>query len=109
MKAMQGKKALTNYLIQAVVKNDVRRVSDLLNLGADPNYTLDSSHVTVLHYAAQNNSLEVIPLLVEAGSYIEAQTEPDGQTAMEIAFLHGHDKIAQALIAYSNESDTRLH
>jgi len=106
---MEDKKTLTNHLIQAVVKNDVKQVSDLLNLGADPNHTLDNSQVTALHYAAQNNSLEVIPLLVEAGSFLEAQTEPDGYTAVEIALLHGHNKVAQALIAYSNESDTRQH
>ena len=106
---MEDKKTLTNQLIQAVVNNDVRLVGNLLNQGADPNYTLDASQVTALHYAAQNNSLEVIPLLVEAGAFLEAQTEPDGYTALEVAFLYKHDKIAQTLIAYSNESDAQRH
>jgi len=106
---MEDTNRLTNHLVRAVVNNDVRKVSDLLNQGADPNNTLDTDNITALHYAAQSNSLEVIPLLVEAGAFLEAQTEPDGYTALEIAFLHRHDKIAQTLIAYLNESDARQH
>lgn len=106
---METKKGQTDHLIQAVVRNNVKQVSDLLNQGADPNRTLDTSRVTALHFAAQSNSLEVIPLLVEAGAFLEAQTEPDGYTALEIAFLHGHDKIAQTLIGYLNESDAQQH
>lgn len=106
---MEDLKRLTNHLVRAVVHNDVKKVSDLLNQGADPNHTLDIAQITALHYAAQSNSLEVIPLLVEAGAFLEAQTEPDGHTALEIAFLHGHDKIAQTLIAYMNESDAQEH
>ncbi len=106
---MQASKQLTNHLIRAVINNDVKEVGDLLNQGADPNHVLDTSQITALHYAAQNNSLEVIPLLVEAGAFLDAQTEPDGYTALEVAFLHGNDKIAQTLIAYSNDSDSREH
>lgn len=106
---MNGNRTLSNRLIKAVIANDVKLVSELLNRGADPNTSLDTASVTPLHYAAQNNSLEVIPLLVEAGAFLEAQTEPDGYTATEIAFIHGNDRIAQALIAYLNKSDSRQH
>jgi len=103
------RKNLTDYLIQAVVDNNVQQVGELLNRGADPNYFLDASQITALHHAAQNNSLEVIPLLIEAGAFLEAQIEPEGSTALEIAFLHGHDKVAQTLMAYLNKTDERLH
>lgn len=106
---MENKKILSSDLIQAVIKNDVVLVSSLLNRGANPNVTLDHANVTPLHYAAQNNALEVIPLLVEAGAMLDAQTEPDGYTPIEIAFIHGHHRIAQALIAYINECDTQEH
>ena len=106
---MENRTKIANLLIQAVVNNDVQMLSKLHNNGADPNYTLDASQITTLHYAAQNNALEVIPLLVEAGAILEAQTEPDGYTALEVAFLHGNDKIAQTLIAYANESDASKH
>ena len=106
---MKNKKSLSNYLIKAVIDNNVKLVSELLNSGADPNSVLDTANITPLHYAAQSNALEVIPLLVEAGAMLEAQTEPDGYTPMEIAFIHGHHRIAQALIAYANEFDTHQH
>lgn len=106
---MEDKKMLSNCLIQAVIENNVVLVSSLLNRGANPNVTLDPANVTPLHYAAQNNALEVIPLLVEAGALLDAQTEPDGYTPIEIAFIHGHLRIAQALIAYVNEYDTQEH
>lgn len=106
---MENKKILLDRLIQAVIDNNVKLVGELLNHGADPNLTLDTDHVTPLHYAAQSNALEVIPLLVEAGAALEAQTEPDGYTPIEIAFIHGHHRIAQALIAYANETDARQH
>jgi len=106
---MEDKKVLSNHLVEAVIDNDVKRVSGLLNRGADPNITFDGAGVTPLHYAAQNNALEVIPLLIEAGAFLEAQTEPDGYTATKIAFIHGNDRIAQALIAYLNEYDSQEH
>lgn len=106
---MNDKNRLSNHLIEAVISNDVKKVSELLNRGADPNSTLDTASITPLHYAAQNNALEVIPLLVEAGAVLEAQTEPDGYTATEVAFIHGNHRLAQALIAYINELDTQQH
>lgn len=106
---MKDKKTLSNHLIEAVVGNNVKKVSELLNRGADPNITLDTANITPLHYAAQNNALEVIPLLIEAGAALEAQTEPDGYTATEVAFIHGYHRLAQALIAYSNELDSQEH
>lgn len=106
---MINKKSLSSRLVKAVIDNNVKLVSELLNDGADPNIVLDRANVTPLHYAAQNNALEVIPLLVEAGAILGAQTEPDGYTAMEIAFIHGHHRIAQTLIAYLNECDRSQH
>jgi ankyrin repeat protein len=106
---MDDKKILSNHLVNAVINNNVQRVGSLLNRGADPNSILDKACVTPLHHAAQNNALEVIPLLIEAGALLEAQTEPEGYTATEIAFSHGNDRIAQALIAYINEYDSQRH
>ena len=106
---MEDKSIAPSSFVRAIIKNDVRLVSDLLNSGTNPNQTLDSDGITPLHFAAQSNSLEVIPLLIEAGAVIGAQTEPDGYTALEIACIHGHLKIAQALIAYANYADTQRH
>ena len=96
---------LTEELIQAVMDNDVDRVNDLLAEGADPNGVLDVAMITPLHFAAQNNSLFVIPLLIEAGADINARTSPEGATPIDIALLHGHDKVTQTLMAYQRHSD----
>ncbi|MCH9770019.1 MAG: ankyrin repeat domain-containing protein [Gammaproteobacteria bacterium] len=98
---MSIKALLTNKLIEAVINNDVITVRDLLEQGADPNHTLDAAQITPLHYAAQNDTLEVVPILIEAGAEVDAQTEPDGQTPVEVAFLHGNERIAKTLLAYS--------
>ncbi len=106
---MKNKKLLLNQLVQAVIENDALQVGDLLNHGIDPNEVLDADNVTLLHYAAQNNALKVIPLLVEAGATIQAKTVPDGYTPIAIALLHGHHRIAQTLIAYMNGLDQQPH
>lgn len=87
-------------LIEAVIDNDVEAVNKLLNRGIDPNLSLDDANITPLHFAAQGNCLEVIPVLVNAGANVHAETEPDGQTPLDIALLHKHDRIVQLLIAY---------
>jgi len=107
---VENNKLLLNQLVQAVIENDTLLVVDLLSRGIDPNATLDADNVTLLHYAAQNNALEVIPLLVEAGATIQAKTIPDGYTPIAIALLHGHHRIAQTLITYINSPDNgQLH
>ena len=100
---------IINQLIEAVIANDVDDVNELLHKGADPNAYLDSAAITPLHYAAQNDCILVIPLLIEAGADVFAQTEPDGYTPIEIATLHGHEKVAQVLLAYGNNADRRKH
>ena len=102
---MDNQLLMTDNLIKAVIENNVEHVNEFLNQGIDPNNTLDAAHVTPLHFAAQNNSLEIIPLLIEAGADLHAQTEPDGQTPLDIALLHQHEKVVQILIAYSNNTD----
>ncbi len=100
---------LIDQLIQAVIDNDPKLVNELLNEGLNPNSCLDTALVTPLHHAAQNDSLEVIPLLVEAGADLDAETEPDGYTPLDIALLHEHSKVAQLLMAYSSGTDIRRH
>lgn len=104
----QKNKILANDLIEAVIHNDSFMVSDLLTRGVDPNYSLDDACVTPLHYAAQSNSLEVIPLLVQAGAKVDAQTHPDGLTPIDMAAVHDHYKVLQVLIAYL-QCDCFLH
>lgn len=102
---MNSNQELTEELIDAVISNDVDTANELLSAGADPNAVLDDANVTPMHHAAQNNSLEVIPLLVTAGAEINPLTEPDGLSPLDIALLHKHTKIVQVLTAYLSNLD----
>lgn len=101
---MEENKAV-EQLIDAIIENDPVRVNQLLNSGCDPNACLDVARVSPLHFAAQNGSLEVIPLLVEAGADICACTQPEGQTPLDVALLHKHEPVVQILLAYLTKMD----
>ncbi len=88
-------------LIEAVIHNDLKRVRVELENGADPNGCLDPALVTPLHFAAQHNAVDVVPLLLTAGAKIHAKTFPDGQTALDIARLHRHDAMVRLLEEFS--------
>lgn len=96
-----------SLLIEAVIEDNPDQVIALLNTGADPNQVEDDACITLLHYAAQNNALLVIPVLIEAGADIFAETNPEGYTPLDVALIHGHDRVVQALLAYENETDIR--
>ena len=84
-------------LIDAVIENDADTVSHLLKKGADPNFSIDGSGITPLHFAAQNNSLAVVDLLVKAGANVEAMTMPENEKPIDIAKLHGHETMVELL------------
>lgn len=88
-------------LIDAVIQNNVEEVRAILESGTDPNTCLDPALVSPLHFAAQHNSIAVVSLLITAGAQIHAQTSLDGQTPLDIARLHRHEKMARVLEEYS--------
>lgn len=90
-------------LIKAVVMNNPKSVNTILHSGVNPNGTLDADEISPLHYAAQNDAYLVIPLLVEAGANVHAETEPDGYTPLDIALLHENYKSTQILMAYMKD------
>lgn len=91
---------LLQQLIKAVIDNDPKKVNTLLNKGVDPNDSLDDDSITPLHYAAQHDALEVVPLLIAAGADVHAATYPDHYTALDIAVLHEHFRLVKLLLAY---------
>ena len=84
-------------LIDAINSLDMATVKRLLQGGVSPCGVLDSANVTPLHFAAQQNAIGIIRLLLSSGADRAAMTQPDGQTAFDIAKLHGH-KEAMALL-----------
>lgn len=100
----KNKSTSLHQLIDAVIHNDPHRVNQLLSEGTNPNGSPDVAGVTPLHFAAQNNALLVLPLLIEAGADLFAETK-DHYTPLDVAIMHNHEKIVQALLAYEQEVD----
>lgn len=94
-------------LIEAVVDNNLTLIKDLLQKGVDPNDYIDDAKLRPLHFAAQNNSLEAAKLLITAGADVNACTEPDGETALDIAKLYGHKKFVDFLAKNFYYSETQ--
>ena len=63
----------------------------------------DRAEITALHLVAQNNFLEMIPILVAAGGDLNAETEED-ETPLIIAKFHKHKKMIVLLEKLHNKS-----
>lgn len=90
-------------LIKAVIHKDYALVKALLSAGENPNHCLDAAKLTPLHFAAQHNALEIVPLLITAGANIHATTVPDGQTPLDIAKILGHKEMISLLEDYASK------
>jgi len=83
-------------VLQAVMKADTTRLSQLLNDGHDPN-AHDADGFTALHYAAINNDSVSIRLLLDAGAMINARTDL-GVTPLHITAVKGHHQAMGQLL-----------
>jgi ankyrin repeat protein len=90
-------------LIKAAASNNIDEVKRLLDSGANPNSSIDSAKLTPLHFAAQKNGLEIAMLLLEAGADPFAYTEPDGETALDVAQLYNHQQMISLLMHYMQD------
>ena len=84
-------------LINAIIENDPVEVRKLLERGVDPNQCLDDDKITPLHFAAQYNSMKVVPYLLAAGANVYGMTPEDFATPQDIAKLHKHTEMAKLL------------
>lgn len=69
-------------LCTAVAKGDIEKVKQLLNNGVDVNAL--SNGMLPIHYAAKYNRVEIIKVLITAGSEIHS-TSKEGITALRYA------------------------
>lgn len=74
----------------AVVRDDVRIVTDLLDAGADPNLPGEDDY-TPVHHAASHGHLEIIGLLLSHGA-LTTLVDIDGRTPADIARILNHDE-----------------
>lgn len=80
-------------LMLAALKGNTAIVSKLLTIGAQPN----QEGWTALHYAATTGQADVIRLLIEKNSYIDAES-PNKTTPLMIAARFNHQPAAKALL-----------
>lgn len=61
---------------------------------------------SALHFAAQNNHLEVAEVLLRAGISRDARTKVD-KTPLHMAAYEGHHEMVQLLLNYGADVDSR--
>lgn len=94
---MHPVKGTTPLMVAATKKSGVEAVRTLIDLGADLDATDTGKHkCTALHYAAYNNRVAQLELLLDAGADIFA-LNGKGHTALDVARLRGRKEAASAL------------
>lgn len=94
-------------LIQAVIKEDIELVQELLERGADVNFQDEDGGWTPLHNAVQSGRKDIVDLLLLSGAD-PCRRKKNGATPFIIAGLEGNVELLQLLLskgANVNESD----
>lgn len=102
------KMEIGNELYEAVKKNDIKRVRDLLEQGADVNYVYcpDKYGYTPLHMAAYFASGKIVEMLLEKGCNVNP-ISVDGKTPLALAQeRHNYDSITGILELYGGSNCT---
>ena len=87
---------LSQNIIDAVLKNDIKEVISLLNDGASTG-TRTSTDETLLHLASRIGHTEIVKLLLQKGANIMCK-DACKQTPLQKASLEGHVEIVQLLL-----------
>lgn len=90
----------------AVVGGHAGAVERLLGAGALPGVGDAVFSATPLHKAARSDAAAVVPLLVDAGAYVDASND-DGRTPLHTAASYGHTETVRALIAAGGDVNRR--
>ena len=89
------------YCIRNLRYNLIEYVKLLLKYGANVNYT--SNGGTALHYAAANNNIEAVQLILKYFPDTRL-TDEDGETARDVADFYGNDEIVDLIDDYNAEN-----
>jgi len=84
-------------LADAAQQDDKAAVRDLLNQKADVNKA-QGDGMTALHWAASNDDLELIQMLLDAGANVKAETRLGAVTPLFMACKNGAAPIIEALL-----------
>lgn len=101
-------------LHDAISKNDLDRVKELIQSGADVNLSSTNERLAPLHVAVQNNNEDIAKLLLQAGADIDGK-DNDGFTPFIWAAFLGHLDMIKLLFygganinKFTNHKDTAL-
>lgn len=97
---------MLDQLIDAVVQNNAVEVQKFLDQGVNPNACLDEANITPLHFAAQSNAIQVIPVLINAGADVYAATSDDEQIPYDVAQMSGNNDAAKVLLGYMDQGSS---
>tara|TARA_B100000287_G_scaffold419642_1_gene458113 strand:+ start:454 stop:1350 length:897 start_codon:yes stop_codon:yes gene_type:complete len=89
------------YCIRNLRYNLIEYVKLLLKYGANVNYT--SNGGTALHYAAANNNIEAVQLILKYFPDTRL-TDEDGETARDVAEDYGYDEIVDLIDKYNADN-----
>lgn len=92
-------------LIDAVVKNDIAAVAQLLKDGADPDGS-DANRNTALIFAARDGQLEIANLLIDAGA-TPGWVDGEQVTPLILASFRNHLDIVRLLLGHKVDRDHR--
>jgi ankyrin repeat protein len=84
-------------LVDAAQQDDKAAVRGLLNQKVDVNQA-QGDGMTALHWAASNDDLELVQVLLDAGANIKAETRLGGITPLFMACKNGNASIIEALL-----------
>jgi ankyrin repeat protein len=91
------------HLIQAILDNDLHKLTALLLEGLNPNAAEDQGSFTPLHYAASEGLFEAAFLLLTAGAK-SLQKNACGVTPLDIARLYKHSRLVQLFLRFNSHN-----
>lgn len=112
---LAGANPYESPVADAAQLGDLEAVRTLLQQGADPN-AAQSDGLTGLHWAALNDKLGIVEILLYAGATVSPITRVGGYTPLHLASQSGHGEVARALLeagadanAYTSTGVSSLH
>ena len=100
---MNNIKTFENFNNQDIFKyvknNDIESVKNYINSGYDLNIQNDVGGDTTLIWASRNNKIEIVKILLNAGAYIDKQTN-NGDTALIKAAFYDNRGTVEILLDY---------
>jgi len=85
---------LENAMVDAIAMGDPKKVRQLLQKGADPNWQ-DPHGLSPIPLAAQENDMNILRFLVETGGEID---NAEGSHALRLTAAHGNMEMVQYLV-----------